>query len=451
LSPKWRITTVERKVKSFALLRMRLICDIEILLPAKIQEKQEGSISMLKGKEVVLGVAGGIAAYKAAEFVRLLAKQEARVYVVMTRNGQEFITPLTFQTLSGNPVVTDSFSLLEETQIGHIALADLAELIVILPATANIIGKIANGIADDFLSTMVMASKAPVLFAPSMNVNMWENKALQKNVQTLLERGYHFVDPGEGELACHWYGKGRLAELGEVLEKMEDILAPKDLKGERILVTAGPTHESIDPVRFITNHSSGKMGYALAKVARRRGAEVVLVSGPTALPVPYGNIKMVSVKSAEEMRKAVFTNLKDCSVVIKAAAVSDYRPKEISGTKLKKTAPSVSLELERTRDILGEIGKRKGKRILVGFAAETEDLVPNAKKKLKEKHLDLIVVNDVTKPGAGFASETNQVKLLYPSGEVKDFPLMSKEEVSQVILDEVASLLKRKNGKIKDQ
>lgn len=420
-----------------------MICDIEIVSLAEIQKKQEGPIPMLEGKEIVLGVTGGIAAYKAAEFVRLLVKQEVRVHVVMTQNGQKFITPLTFQTLSGNPVVTDPFELIEETQIGHIALADLANLIVILPASANIIGKIANGIADDFLSTMVMASKAPVLFAPSMNVNMWENEALQKNVQTLLERGYHFVDPGEGELACHWYGKGRLAELGEVLEKMEEILAPKDLKGERILVTAGPTHESIDPVRFITNHSSGKMGYALARVARRRGAEVVLVSGPTSLPAPYGNIKMVSVKSAEEMRKAVFAHLKDCSVVIKAAAVSDYRPEEVSQTKLKKTALSVSLELERTRDILGEIGKRKGKRILVGFAAETGDLVSNAKKKLKEKNLDLIVVNDVTKPGAGFASETNQINLLYPSGEVKEVPLMSKEEVSQVILDEVVKLLGR--------
>ncbi|OGP74257.1 MAG: phosphopantothenoylcysteine decarboxylase [Deltaproteobacteria bacterium RBG_16_49_23] len=400
---------------------------------------------MLKGKEIVLGVAGGIAAYKAAEFVRLLAKQEARVHVVMTRNGQEFITPLTLQTLSGNPVVTDPFALLEETQIGHIALADLAELIVILPATANIIGKIANGIADDFLSTLVMASKAPVLFIPSMNVNMWENKALQKNIRILAERGYYFVEPGEGELACHWYGKGRLAELSEVLEKMEDILSPKDLKGKRILVTAGPTQESIDPVRFITNHSSGKMGYALAKMARRRGAEVLLVSGPTSLPIPRSDIRLVSVKTAEEMRKAVVTHLKDCSVMIKAAAVSDYRPREISRTKLKKTDPSVSLELERTRDILGEIGKKKGKRILVGFAAETEDLVSNARKKLKEKNLDLIVVNDVTKPGAGFASETNQVKLLYSSGEVKDIPLMSKEEVSRVILDAVVSLLKQKS------
>ncbi len=400
---------------------------------------------MLKDKEIVLGVTGGIAAYKAAEFVRLLVKKEARVHVVMTQNSQQFITPLTFQTLSGNPVVTNPFALIEETQIGHIALADLAQLIVILPATANIIGKIANGIADDFLSTMVMASKAPVLFAPSMNVNMWESEALQKNIRALTERGFYFMEPGEGELACHWYGKGRLAELSDVMEKMEDILSPKDLKGQRILVTAGPTQESIDPVRFITNHSSGKMGYALAKVARRRGAEVILVSGPTSLPHPRRDIQLISVKTAEEMRKAVFAHLKDCSVVIKAAAVSDYRPKEVSRTKLKKLASHASLELERTKDILGEIGAKKGRRILVGFAAETEDLIANAGKKLKEKNLDLIVANDVTQSGAGFASETNQVKILYPSGEVKDLPMMSKEEVSQWILNEVVRLSNRKS------
>lgn len=400
---------------------------------------------MLKGKEIILGVTGGIAAYKAAEFVRLLVKQEARVHVVMTKNAREFITPLTFQVLSGTPVTTEPFALIEEEKIGHIALADLAELIVILPATANIIGKIANGIADDFLSTMVMASKAPVLFAPSMNVNMWENRVLQKNIQILMEGGYHFMEPGEGELACHWYGKGRLADLNDVLEGMEDILSPKDLTGERILVTAGPTRESIDPVRFISNHSSGKMGYALARVARRRGSEVVLVTGPASFPSPRRDIVCIPVNTAEEMREAVFANLQDCSVVIKAAAVSDYRPKEVSPTKLKKNAPRVSLELERTRDILGEIGKKKGKRILVGFAAETEDLIANAGKKLKEKNLDLIVVNDVTKPGAGFGAETNQVKFLYPSGDIRDLPLMSKEEVSQFILDEVAGLLKRKS------
>jgi len=402
------------------------------------------SIPMLKGKEIVLGVTGGIAVYKAAEFVRLLAKAEANVHVVMTRSAQEFVTPLTFQTLSGNPVVTNLFALLEDEKIGHIALADLAELIVILPTTANIIGKIANGIADDFLSTMVIASKAPVLFVPSMNVNMWENRALQRNVQTLLERGYYFVEPGEGELACRWYGKGRLAELDEVVERIEDLLSQKDLKGERILITGGPTQEPIDPVRFITNRSSGKMGYALAKVAKRRGAEVVLVIGPTSLPIPRRDIDVVSVRTADEMREAVLAHMEGCTVVIKAAAVSDYRPKVISLKKLKKADPYTSLELERTRDILGEIGRKKGDRILIGFAAETEDLIGNASKKLMEKNLDFIVVNDVTKPGAGFGLDTNQVKILYPSGEVKDLPLMSKEEVSEIILDDVVKLLKQK-------
>lgn len=401
---------------------------------------------MLKGKKVVLAVTGGIAAYKAAEFVRLLVKTEADVHVVMTENAQKFVTPLTFQTLSGNPVVTDPFALLEDAQIGHIALADLAELVVILPATANIIGKIANGIADDFLSTMVMATRAPVLFVPSMNVNMWENKALQKNIQILLERGYHLLEPGEGELACHWYGKGRLPELNEVVEKMEDLLSPKDLEGEQILITGGPTQEPIDPVRFITNRSSGKMGYALAKMARRRGANVILVSGPASLPLPRRDIKGVPVRTAEEMRKAVFANWEGSSVVIKAAAVSDFRPKVISQKKIKKGNTDTTLALERTKDILEELGRKKGNRILVGFAAETENLMTNAKKKLQEKNLDLIVVNDVTRPGSGFAGDTNQVKVLYSSGQVKDLPLMTKEEVSQFILDDVVKLLKRKKG-----
>jgi len=402
---------------------------------------------MLKGKRVVLGVTGGIAAYKAAEFVRLLVKEEVDVHVVMTENAQEFVTPLTFQTLSGNPVVTDPFALLEDAEIGHIALADLAELVVILPATANIIGKIANGIADDFLSTMVMATKAPVLLVPSMNVNMWENKALQKNIQTLIGIGYYLMDPGEGELACHWYGKGRLPELNEVVEKMEDLLSPKDLKGEQVLITGGPTQEPIDPVRFITNRSSGKMGVALAKMARRRGAEVILITGPGSLPPPRRDIQWVPVRSAEEMREAVFAHLEGSSVVIKSAAVSDYRPKAASEKKIKKGSSEYILALERTKDILEELGRKKGKRILVGFAAETEDLLANAKKKLLEKNLDLIVANDVSKPGAGFGVDTNQVKVLYPSGQVKDLPLMTKEEVAQFILDDVAKLLKQKSQK----
>jgi phosphopantothenoylcysteine decarboxylase / phosphopantothenate---cysteine ligase len=396
---------------------------------------------MLKDKKIVLGVTGGIAAYKAAEFVRLLVKSEARVHVVMTRHAQEFITPLTFQTLSGNPVVTDSFSLLEEAQIGHIALADLAELIVILPATANIIGKIANGIADDFLSTMVMASKAPVLVVPSMNVNMWENSAVQKNIQILLERGTHFVEPGVGELACHWYGKGRLADLEDVLERMEDLFSPKDLKGERILITAGPTQEPIDPIRFVSNRSSGKMGYALARMAGRRGAEVILVTGPTSLATPRKDIELVSVRTAEEMKQAVFHHLDRCTVVMKAAAVADYRPKKISPRKIKKGEPLLSLEMERTSDILEELGRRKRGRMLIGFAAESENLLKNARAKLQAKKLDLIVANEID---ASFGHDTNQVKILYPGGAIKDLPLMSKEEVAHLILDEVVQIRGKK-------
>ncbi len=401
---------------------------------------------MLKGKKVVLGVTGGIAAYKAAEFVRLLVKEGVDVHVVMTQNAQKFVTPLTFQTLSGNPVASDPFALLENARIGHIALADLAEVVIVLPATANIIGKIANGIADDFLSAMVMATKAPVLIVPSMNVNMWENPALQKNIQTLLERGCHLMEPGEGELACHWYGKGRLPELNEVVEKMEDLLTPKDLKGEQILITGGPTQEPMDPVRFITNRSSGKMGYALAKMARRRGAEVIFISGPTSLSFLRRDIQYVPVRTAEEMRKAVFSHLEESSVVIKAAAVSDYRPKVISEKKIKKGDPEYTLTLERTKDILEELGKEKKNRILVGFAAETEDFVAHAKKKLQEKNLDLIVVNDVTQTGVGFGSDTNQVKILSPSGHVKELPLRTKEEISREILDLVVALLKKKEG-----
>ncbi len=404
---------------------------------------------MIKGKRIVLGVTGGIAAYKAAEFVRLLVKAEAQVHVVMTKSAQEFVTPLTFQTLSGNPVVTELFSLIEEEKIGHIALADQAELVVILPATANIIGKFANGIADDFLSTMVMATKAPVLIVPSMNVNMWENSATQKNIKTLIERGFHLMDPGVGELACGWYGKGRLPELGEVLEKVEDLFTPKDLVGETILVTAGPTQEPMDPVRFITNRSTGKMGYALARMARRRGAEVVLVAGPSVLSVPRRDVQVVSVRTAEEMKQAVLSRMERCSVVIKAAAVSDYRPKVISARKIKKTGATSSLELERTTDILAEIGKNKGDRILVGFAAETEDLVANARKKLLEKNLDMIVVNDVTKPGAGFGEDTNQVKILYVSGEIREHPVMSKEQISTLILDETVRLIRQRAGQPK--
>ena len=401
---------------------------------------------MLKGREIVLAVTGGIAAYKAAEFLRLLVNREASVHVVMTRNAQEFVTPLTFQTLSGKPVVTDPFALIQDGKIAHIALADLAELVVILPATANILGKIAAGIADDFLSTLVMATRAPVLLAPSMNVNMWESAAVKKNVEILIQRGFQFIEPCEGELACGWYGKGRLAELEDVIEKIEDLFTEKDLAGERFLVTAGPTQEPLDPVRFLTNRSSGKMGYALALMAKRRGGEVILISGPTSLSPPRPDIRIVSVRTAEEMRKAVSEHVAWSTVVIMAAAVSDYRPQTTLNRKLKKGERELSLQLEQTADILAEVGRNKGDRLVVGFAAETDELVANARKKLKEKNLDLIVANDVTRPDAGFEVETNLVKLLFPSGEINEPPLASKEEVASFILNEIAALLRNRKA-----
>lgn len=392
---------------------------------------------MLKNRQIVLGVTGGIAAYKAAELVRELVRSEARVHVVMTRSAQAFITPLTFQTLSGNPVITELFSLIEESEIGHISLADRAQALVIAPATANIIGKIAGGIADDMLTTIVMATRAPVLIAPAMNVYMWENSICQENIRKLCSRGYRFVEPEAGELACGYEGQGRLAEVPRILEEIRALFAPRDLQGEHFLITAGPTEEPLDPVRFISNRSSGKMGYALARTARRRGAQVTLVSGPTALPAPAG-VAIIRVRSAAEMREAVLKNLPDASILLMAAAVADYRPKQPSAEKIKKSNAGMVLELERNADILAEAGRQKGGRFLVGFAAETEDLLPNARKKMAEKNLDLIVANDVTLPGAGFDLDTNIVKILGPSGEIEELPLMAKEEVADRLLDRIA-------------
>ena len=396
---------------------------------------------MLKDRNIVLGVTGGIAAYKAAELVRELVRAEAKVHVVMTQSAQAFVTPLTFQTLSGNPVITELFSLVEESEIGHISLADKAEVLVIAPATANIIGKIAGGIADDMLTTIVMATKAPVLLAPAMNVHMWENASCQENIQKLRSRGFHFIDPESGELACGYEGKGRLAEVSAIVEEIRTILSPRDFAREIILITAGPTEESIDPVRFITNRSSGKMGFALARAAVRRGAEVILISGPTALPPPP-KVKFISVRSTAQMREAVLTNLKNASILLMAAAVSDYRPRQAAAGKIKKSEAEMVLTLERNPDILAEAGKQKDHRILVGFAAETDNLLRNARSKLKEKNLDLIVANDVTLPGAGFEVDTNIVKFLDRSPKVEELPLMTKEELADRILDRVARLKK---------
>jgi len=396
---------------------------------------------MLKGRKIVLGVTGGIAAYKAAELVRELVKAQAEVHVVMTRNAQAFIAPLTFQTLSGNPVTTELFNLMAESEIGHIALADRAEVLVIAPATANIIGKIAGGIADDMLTTIVMATQAPVLLAPAMNVHMWENPICQENIQRLRSRGYHFIDPEAGELACGYEGKGRLAEIPAIVEEIRALLSPKDFSGEKILVTAGPTEESIDPVRFLSNHSSGKMGFALARAARRRGAEVTLISGPTALSVPP-QIKYIAVRSAAQMREAVLNHLESASILIMAAAVSDYRPKQRAPEKIKKSKLETVLELELNPDILAEAGKKKNSRIMVGFAAETENLLQNTREKLEKKNLDLIVANDVTLPGAGFKADTNIVKIMDRSGKVEELPLMTKEDLADCILDRIALLKK---------
>ena len=399
---------------------------------------------MLKGKAVVLGVTGGIAVYKAVELLRLLTKAGADVHVVMTRGATEFVTPLTFQTLSGNPVHLELFNLVSEQQIGHISLAERADLFLIAPATANFIGKMACGIADDLLSTTVMATRAPVLVAPAMNVNMYQNPIYRENEARLKGHGYLFIPPASGMLACGYEGEGKLPAPELIIEEAVAALTPKRLCGERILVTAGPTREEIDPVRYISNHSSGKMGYAIARAARLRGAEVTLVTGPTAIPVPYG-VSVVRVESAEEMRDAVLGRLEQCDIVIKAAAVADYRPRLRAETKMKKSADSLSIELEKNPDILGEIGARKGDRLLVGFAAETEELVANATGKLSRKNLDLIVANDVSQEGAGFNVDTNIVKLLFRDGHVEDIPLMGKHQLAGVILDRVESLRREMN------
>ena len=402
---------------------------------------------MLKGRRIILGVTGGIAAYKAAELVRRIVSSGSAVHVIMTKSAQEFVTPLTFQTLSGNKVITELFDLIQESEIGHIALAEWAEVFVIAPATANIIGKVSNGIADDFLSTTVMATKAPVLFTPAMNTNMYENPVVQRNITALKSLGYHLVEPSVGELACGTEGIGRLAEIDDIIEEIDSLLSEKDLLGENVLVTAGPTTEYIDPIRFITNRSTGKMGYAIARVARKRGANVTLVSGPSTLPMP-SKITFCAVKTASEMRTAVLDNFKDSTIVIKAAAVGDYTLKDIHTQKIKREKGGCTLELCGTTDIISEIGKIKGERVHVGFAAETEDILQNAKNKLMEKNLDFIVANDVCMEGAGFECDTNIVKILDKDGSIEALPLMSKEEVAEKILDRI---LKIKTGKSKKQ
>ena len=395
---------------------------------------------ILKGKEILLGVTGGIAAYKAVLLLRKLTKAGANVNVIMTENAKQFVGPLTFQTLSGNPVTSDLFTLFKSKEIGHVALADRADLLVIAPATANIIGKIANGIGDDFLSTMVMATRVPVLFAPSMNVNMFHSPIVQENIKKLKQHGYFFIDPEEGELACKVEGKGKLADVDNILEEICILLSQKDFKGKRILVTAGPTIEDIDPVRFISNNSSGKMGYAIAKTAIRRGADVFLISGPTSLSPPY-KAKFIQVRSANEMYEAVMDNYEHFDIIIKCAAVADYKPAEMVNHKIKKTENEFYLKLKKNKDILKELGKVKGNRIVVGFAAETENIIENAKQKLLEKNLDLMVVNDVLNKEIAFKSDFNQCTLIFRNGNYIELPKAKKEEVADDILDAIKSLI----------
>lgn len=393
----------------------------------------------LDNKTIVLGVTGGIAAYKAVELVRLLTKSGATVQVIMTRSATEFVTPLTFQTLSGNPVHTDLFNLYQEQEIGHISLADRADLLLIAPATANIIGKIANGLADDLLTTTVMATKAPVLLAPAMNVNMYENPIYRDNENRLRRLGYHFIDAESGSLACGWNGSGRLAQPALIAEEVCQLLSTRDLIGETILITAGPTREELDPVRYLTNHSSGKMGYELARAARNRGARVLLIGGPTALLPPYG-VELIQVTTAQQMYSAVMERAHGYSIIIKAAAVADYRPAQRSNGKLKKQGEHLTIDLEKNPDILAELGKQKKNFILVGFAAETADLKANAAAKLKAKNLDMIVANDVTQEGAGFNVTTNIVRLLYSDGREESLGLMSKELLADIILDRIRDM-----------
>lgn len=399
----------------------------------------------MKGKRILLCVSGGIAVYKAAALTSKLVQAGAEVKVMMTASAREFVTPLTFQALSRNPVYTDTFDEKDPSVIAHIDLADWPDLILVAPATANMIGKIANGLADDMISTTLLAATAPVWIAPAMNVHMYDHPAVKKNMSTLSSFGYSFVEPGEGYLACGYVGKGRLEEpetivslISSYFSKVSD--TQKILEGINVLVTAGPTVERIDPVRFFTNRSTGKMGYALAEQAAKLGASVTLVTGPTNLEYPKG-IQVVQIESAQQMLEAVMQRYHEADVVIKSAAVADYRPKHVFDQKMKKQPGEAVLELERTTDILRTLGERKEHQLLVGFAAETEQVDEYAQKKLASKNLDMIVANNVTTEGAGFGTDTNIVTLYKRSGESKELPILSKHDVATEVLKEVKEML----------
>ncbi len=386
-------------------------------------------MGVLSGKEIVLGVTGGIAAYKACEIIREMRNEGANVHTILTASGSQFITPLTLQTLSRNPVVMDLWNLISESEIGHISLAQRANLLLIAPATGNIIGKIRGGIADDMLSTVVMATTAPVVIAPAMNTQMYASAAVRENVAVLKSRGFLFVEPDEGELACGTFGPGRLATVGKIVEMARIVLAEKILVGKKVVVSAGPTAENIDPVRILSNRASGKMGFAMARVASRFGADVTLVAGPTALPDPFF-VRTVRVRTAEEMLNAVERESADADALVMCAAVADFRAATVAPAKIKKDGDGLRIDLTTTVDILDRIGRDKGRRVLIGFAAETSDIDRNAKAKMRKKNLDAIVANDVTRTDIGFESDDNEVRIFFSDGEIREIPLATKEGVA---------------------
>lgn len=392
---------------------------------------------MLKNKTVVLGVTGSIAAYKMANVASMLVKLGASVHVIMTNNATQFITPLTFETLTGNKCIVDTFDRNFQFDVKHISLAQKADVFLIAPASANIIGKIANGIADDMLSTTVMAAKCPVLISPAMNTNMYDNKIVQRNIELLKEYGYKFIEPATGRLACGARGKGKLPEESVLVEHvLYEIAKEKDYAGKTVLVTAGPTVEKIDPVRYITNHSSGKMGYALAKMALLRGAGVILVSGPVNIKPPLG-CELINITSAQDMYEAVMAHMDECDIIIKCAAVADYRPKHQAAEKIKKQDSDGVIELERTKDILMYLGEnKKPGQIICGFSMETENMLENSVNKLHKKNADMIIANSLKDEGAGFKGDTNIITIITEK-ETKKLPIMTKEEAADVILDEI--------------
>ena len=409
----------------------------------KAQTCAEMRYDMLTGKTVLLGVTGGIAAYKIPNVARMLKKQHCNVHVLMTQNATNFITPTTFETLTSSKCLIDTFDRNFEFSVEHVALAKQADLVLIAPATANVIGKIANGIADDMLTTTVMACTCRVLIAPAMNHNMYHNPIVQENLEKLRRHGYEIIDPVCGMLANGDTGDGKLPDEEVLTEYVyRELAAPRDMEGLKVLVTAGPTQEAIDPVRFITNHSTGKMGYAIARMAAWRGAAVTLVSGPTALEKPLFT-EVVPVVSADDMYRAVTERAKEQDIIIKAAAVADYRPSEVAEEKMKKTGEEVSLKLERTRDILAELGEHKGETFLCGFSMETEHMLENSKKKLEKKHLDLIAANNLKDEGAGFGTDTNVLTLIWAEGEMQ-LERMSKEAAANRLLSEILRLRKER-------